>query len=550
MPEPGGAGADSPQDADSPLLQVRREKLRSLRDRGIDPYPHAYDRSHTSAGAAALFEAGESEHGEGHRTGPVSVAGRVVRRSGMGRATFLGLQDGHGRIQVLLRKNNLPGSYDTLSDVDIGDWVGASGPLFRTRTGEITVEAHEWTVLSKSLRPLPEKWHGLADVEARYRQRYLDLISNDEAMGIAVMRSRLVSALRRFMDGRGFMEVETPVLVPVAAGGTARPFATHHNALGADLYLRIATELYLKRLVVGGMEKVYEIGRIFRNEGVDLTHNPEFTMMESYEAFADYTDVMRMVEEMVSGLASEVLGTTTIEFEGETIDLSPPWPRLDLREEIERRSGIDFLECPDIESLSAGMRSAGFDVGRQMSWGGLLDKLVSDAVEPNLVQPSFLVDYPVEMSPLAKKKRAAAPVIPATPPVIPATSPVIPAKAGIQGRGPGMGSRLHGNDDKTSIHLVERFEGFIAGMEVCNSFTELNDPIDQRERLERQEALHAQFQDEDMERLDEDFVLAMEYGMPPTGGLGIGIDRLVMLFSGRRSIREVVLFPHMRPRQG
>ena len=507
MPELGETGAASPQDAESPLLRVRRDKLQSLRDRGIDPYPHTYDRSHTSAEAASLFEAEEKEHGEGHRTAPVSVAGRIVRRSGMGRATFLGLQDGYGKIQVLLRKNNLPDSYDTLSDIDIGDWVGASGPLFRTRTGEVTVEAAEWTVLSKSLRPLPEKWHGLADVEARFRQRYLDLISNDEAMRIAVMRSSLVSAMRRFMDGRGFMEVETPVLVPVAAGGTARPFATHHNALDSDLYLRIATELYLKRLVVGGMEKVYEIGRIFRNEGVDLTHNPEFTMMESYEAFADYTDVMRMVEEMVSGLASEVLGTTTIEFEGETIDLSPPWPRLDLRDEIRSRSGIDFLGCPDIGSLSAAMKSAGFDVGRQMSWGGLLDKLVSDAVEPNLVQPSFLVDYPVEMSPLAKKKRGAP-------------------------------------------ELVERFEGFIVGMEVCNSFTELNDPIDQRARLEQQEALHAQFEDEDMERLDEDFVLAMEYGMPPTGGLGIGIDRLVMLFSGRRSIREVVLFPHMRSRQG
>ena len=505
MPELDEPGAASPQDAESPLLRVRRDKLQSLRDRGIDPYPHTYDRSHTSAAAASLFEAGETEHGEGYRTGPVSVAGRIVRRSGMGRATFLGLQDGHGKIQVLLRKNNLPDSYDTLSDIDIGDWVGASGPLFRTRTGEITVEADEWTVLSKSLRPLPEKWHGLADVEARFRQRYLDLISNDEAMRIAVMRSSLVSALRRFMDGRGFMEVETPVLVPVAAGGTARPFATHHNALDSDLYLRIATELYLKRLVVGGMEKVYEIGRIFRNEGVDLTHNPEFTMMESYEAFADYADVMQMVEEMVSGLASEVLGTTTIEFEGETIELAPPWPRLDLREEIRQRSGIDFLECPDIESLRAAMNSAGFDVGRQMSWGGLLDKLVSDAVEPDLVQPSFLVDYPVEMSPLAKKKRGAP-------------------------------------------ELVERFEGFIAGMEVCNSFTELNDPIDQRARLEQQEALHAQFQDEYMDRLDEDFVLAMEYGMPPTGGLGIGIDRLVMLFSGRRSIREVVLFPHMRSR--
>jgi lysyl-tRNA synthetase class 2 len=307
------------------------------------------------------------------------------------------------------------------------------------------------------------------------------------------------------MDNLGFMEVETPMLVSIAAGGTARPFSTYHNALGRDFYLRIATELYLKRLIVGGMEKVYEIGRIFRNEGVDLTHNPEFTMMESYEAFADYNDVMTMVENMISYLAKEILGKMSVEFEGNTIDFSPPWPRLQLREAVHTQSGIDFTECPDIQSLKSAMEDAGHTVGQQMSWGGLLDKLVSDVVEPNLIQPTFLVDYPVEMSPLAKKKRG-------------------------------------------SDQLVERFEGFIAGMKIYNAFTELNDPIDQRQRLEHQEALHAQFQEEDMDRLDEDFIHAMEYGMPPTGGLGIGIDRMMMLFSGHKSIREVVLFPHMRNR--
>ena len=342
-------------------------------------------------------------------------------------------------------------------------------------------------------------------MEIRYRQRYLDLISSEEARNIAVMRSRTISGLRRFMDGREFIEVETPVLVPVAAGTTAQPFMTHYNALDRDLYLRIATELYLKRLIVGGLEKVYEIGRIFRNEGVDFYHNPEFTMMESYEAFTDYNDVMRLVEEIVFTLAKEVLGSATVRFDGQEIDLTPPWPRLSLHDEVIRHTGIDFLECDDIESLSTAMKGAGLDVGRQVSWGGLLDKLLSLAVEPKLVQPSFLVDYPVEMSPLAKKKR----------------------------------------DDQ---RLVERFEGFVGGMEICNAFTELNDPIDQRERLEQQESLQAQFQDEEMDRLDEDFLVAIEHGMPPTGGLGLGIDRLVMLFSGQRNIREVVLFPQLRSR--
>lgn len=494
-------------DPENQLMQARLEKLRSLRANGIDPYPHRYDRTHTSDEALRLLERSEAEcmdEGEA-RTDAVSVAGRIVRYRRMGRASFADIQDGHGSIQLLFRRNNLADTYETLKALDIGDWIGAAGPVFRTRTGEPTVEVERWAMLSKSIRSLPEKWHGLNDVEARFRQRYLDLIVNEGARRAAVMRSRMIRAVRRFMDARGFMEVETPILVQVPAGGAARPFSTRHNALQRDLYLRIATELHLKQLIVGGIEKVYEIGRVFRNEGVDSTHNPEFTTMESYEAFADYTDVMDMVERLVFTAAQEALGSAMVEFDGSTIDFTPPWARLDLRQEIMRRSGIDFLEANDIESLKAEMTAIGLDPGRQMSWGGLLDKLLSDTVEPGLVQPTFLVDYPVEMSPLAKKKP----------------------------------------DDP---RLVERFEGFIGGMEVCNAFTELNDPFDQRRRMEEQEALRMRFEWEDADRLDEEFLTAIEHGMPPTGGLGVGIDRLAMVFSGRRSIREVVLFPQLKSR--
>lgn len=494
-------------DPENQLMQARLEKLRSLRANGIDPYPHRYDRTHTSDEALRLLERSEAEcmdEGEA-RTDVVSVAGRIVRYRRMGRASFADIQDGHGSIQLLFRRNNLADTYETLKALDIGDWIGAAGPVFRTRTGEPTVEVERWAMLSKSIRSLPEKWHGLNDVEARFRQRYLDLIVNEGARRAAVMRSQMIRAVRRFMDARGFMEVETPILVQVPAGGAARPFSTRHNALQRDLYLRIATELHLKQLIVGGIEKVYEIGRVFRNEGVDSTHNPEFTTMESYEAFADYTDVMDMVERLVFTAAQEALGSAMVEFDGSTIDFTPPWARLDLRQEIMRRSGIDFLEANDIESLKAEMTAIGLDPGRQMSWGGLLDKLLSDTVEPGLVQPTFLVDYPVEMSPLAKKKP----------------------------------------DDP---RLVERFEGFIGGMEVCNAFTELNDPLDQRRRMEEQEALRMRFEWEDADRLDEEFLTAIEHGMPPTGGLGVGIDRLAMVFSGRRSIREVVLFPQLKSR--
>ena len=490
-------------DALNDLIKARLEKLERLKARGIDPYPHRFHRSHTTQEAISLYESAEAEHGAAARTEAATLAGRLVAFRGMGKATFADLKDGSGRVQALFRRDLLADAYDIIGDLDIGDWLGIAGPLFRTKTGEITVEVHDFTLLCKSIRPLPEKWHGLTDIEARYRQRHLDLISNDEARRVAVMRSRIINTLRRIMDGRGFMEVETPILVPVAAGGMAEPFTTHYNALNRDLYLRIATELYLKRLVVGGLEKVYEIGKTFRNEGLDLTHNPEFTTMESYEAFADYTDVMQMVEQTVHALAQEVLGTATVEFDGHRLDLTPPWHRISLREVIKEHSGIDFLEHSDIESLRTEMRAIGVDVSHQSGWSGLLDKLISSKVEPNLIEPSFLIDYPVAMSPLAKKR-------------------------------------------EDEPRLVDRFEGFVAGMELCNAFTELNDPVEQRRRFEEQEALRDEFPDEETDRLDEDFLVAIEHGMPPTGGLGLGIDRLAMLLSGHRTIREVVLFPQLR----
>lgn len=485
------------------LVQARLEKLESLRKKGVDPYPRNYERTHTAQEAIEHFESVEFS-GEGEsEIDHVSVGGRVTALRGMGRVTFCDILDGSGRIQVMFRSNTLGDEYQTLDYVDIGDWMGVSGSMIRTRTGEVTVQASSFTILCKTLRPLPEKWHGLTDTEVRYRQRYLDLIANPDARKIAVMRSGMVRAIRRFMYRRGFIEVETPILVPVAAGGMAHPFETHHNALSRDLFLRIATELHLKRLVVGGLEKVYEIGRIFRNEGIDANHNPEFTTMESYEAFADYKDVMRLVEELVSTVAAEVTGSVVVEYGDNSIDFTPPWPRLSLVEQIDKYSGIDILEHQEVESLKLAMDANGVDVSNQVSWAGLVDKLISTRVEPNLIAPCFLVDYPVQVSPLAK--RAA-------------------------------------YDDR----LVERFEAFVSGMEIANAFTELNDPIDQRARFEAQEEFRSELPEEEWDRLDEDFLTAIEYGMPPTGGLGMGIDRLAMLLCGQRTIREVVLFPQMR----
>ena len=488
------------------LLLSRREKFQRLRSKGVEPFPHRYRRTHTIGEAVALFRSQEAKEGAQVRTTPVTVAGRIMALRGMGRATFLNIQDVSGSIQVHLRRDVLEQDYNLARDLDLGDFLGAHGPLFLTHTGEVTLEASQITFLAKSMRPLPEKWHGLSDVEMRHRQRYLDLITNQEARRNFRVRSQIISAIRRFLDSQGFMEVETPVLVPVAAGAMAQPFATHHNSLDRDLYLRIATELYLKRLIIGGLDKVYEIGRVFRNEGIDQDHNPEFTLLESYEAYADYNDVMVMVEQMVSTVAQEALGTTKVQFGEDTIDFAPPWRRLSLREEVQRCTGIDFQDFPDASALEGKMKAVGIPVEGRSSRGRLIDKLVTASVEHQLVQPTFLLDYPLEMSPLAKQKP----------------------------------------DDPS---LVERFEGFAGGMEIANAFSELNDPDEQRRRFLEQEDLRREMQlEEDTDRLDEDFLLALEYGMPPTGGLGMGVDRLAMLLTGQTSIREVILFPQLRER--
>ena len=505
----------SEADGNSKYSRLELDRLRKadqLRERGIDPFPARVDRSHSIQDAVELFmECEAAETGRGAdasvRTDLVKVAGRVMARRGMGKMSFLDVRDGSGQVQVQARADVLADDFELLSMLDIGDFVSVSGPVMRTRRGQISVEAHGFGIISKSMRPLPEKWHGLQDAETRVRQRYLDLLSNERAMENARARSKVASSVRRFMEERGFIEVETPILVPVAAGGFAEPFETYHNALGRGLFLRIATELYLKQLIVGGMDKVFEIGKIFRNEGIDADHNPEFTTMESYEAYADYNDVMRMTEDLVAFVAEEVNGTTVVPVpdgeEGETIDLAPPWPRLDLRQAIIDASGIDFQACPTRDALAAAMHERGMHVEANSTWQQLLDKVISASVEPSLVAPTFLVDYPLAMSPLAKKKP--------------------------------------GYED-----VVERFEAFVLGRELANAFTELNDPVDQRERFEEQERQREEFDDVEADRLDESFLLAVEHGMPPTGGLGIGIDRLAMLVTGESSIREVTLFPQLR----
>lgn len=484
----------------------RLEKLNNIRSRNIDPYPHRFPRTHTIKAATALFQQQEGSNAEGPQ---VSVAGRIMAQRSMGKATFMDLRDNSGKIQVYLRRDTIGDEkYQYLHDFDIGDFMGVSGKVFRTKSGEVTVQVSDFTMLSKSLLPLPEKWHGLTDVEKRYRQRYLDLISSEETRNIFVVRSRLIAAIRRFFDGRGFIEAETPVLLPVAAGAMARPFSTYHNELEQTLYLRIALELYLKRLIIGGLDKVYEIGRIFRNEGLSIKHNPEFTMLESYEAYADYNDVMAMVEQMACSVAQEVAGTLEFHSGENVIKLTPPWKRVYLRDELNSRCGVDFLDPKyrDLAALREKARALGVETDDTMSWGRVVDKLFSTFVEPTLIQPTFVLDYPVEISPLAKAK-------------------------------PG------------EPRLVERFECFIGGMEVANAFTELNDPLEQRKRFEEQERMRAMMGDEEVERLDEDFLTAMEYGMPPTGGLGVGIDRLVMILTNQQSIREVILFPQLKTKE-
>ena len=483
-------------------LASRRAKLSRIRERGIEPYPPRVRRDCTAAEAVARFEEAETV-GQTESVAGLHLAGRIVSMRVMGRAAFLDLRDASGVVQAMFRQNVLGDEYALLQDLDLGDFLGVSGDMMRTRTGQPTIEAHSLTILAKGMRPLPEKWHGLRDVETRYRQRYLDLIANPEISETFVQRSRIISGIRRFFDGRGFIEVDTPILVPIPAGAHARPFVTHHNALDEQLYLRIATELYLKRLIVGGLDKVYEIGRVFRNEGIDQDHNPEFTLLESYEAYADYNTVMEMVESLVSSLAQDVHGSMQIAMGDDIIDFTPPWPRLSLREELLRRSGIDIEDYPDAESLTRIAWDLGLEPAPREVRGRLIDKMLSVYVEPHLVQPSFLMDYPEDMSPLAK-----------------------------------------GHPDKPGY--VERFEAFAAGMEIANSYTELNDPEVQRARFAAQEHQRDAYGDEEADRTDADFLNALEYGMPPTGGLGIGIDRLVMLLTGQSTIRDVLLFPQMR----
>jgi lysyl-tRNA synthetase class 2 len=483
------------------IAQQRRQKLEKLRKRGIDPYPSSYERSHTTRQALELLERQEKKSQT--RTKAVSLAGRLTAMRRMGKTSFADLRDSEGKIQLCFYKDRLDEkALELFQDLDIGDIIGASGRLFRTRTGEPTLDVESFTMLAKSLQPLPEKWHGLADVETRYRQRYLDLIANAPAREVFQVRSRAIAAIRQFLNKRGFIEVETPVLQPSAGGALASPFTTHHNALDQDFYLRIALELHLKRLVVGGFDKVYEIGRIFRNEGVSTQHHPEFTMLESYEAYADYNDVMAMLVEMVSSVSQEILGTTKINFGEDNIDFKPPWKRLTLRDAVEKYSGIDFVKYPTADGLREKMRSLEIEVDPQKNWAKLVDELIKDFVRPKLIQPTIIFDYPLSMSPLAKTK-------------------------------PG------------EERVVERFQAIAGGLEIANAYTELNDPLEQRERFEEQ-LKERQGDDEERWTIDEDYLLALEYGMPPAGGLGVGIDRLIMLLTNQPAIREVILFPQLR----
>jgi lysyl-tRNA synthetase class 2 len=482
---------------ESGLVSERRQKLERLRAEGIDPFPHEFsDREDIAEVRQAHEGLAPGIEAESHHR----VAGRLTARRGHGGAAFLDLRDGSGQIQLHAREDVLgPDAFALLLHLDLGDIVGVEGNAFATRRGELSLEVTRWRLLAKSLRPPPDKFHGLEDVETRYRKRELDLMANEETRELFRIRAQTVTEVRRWLDQHGFVEVETPVLQPLYGGALARPFVTHHNALGRDFYLRIATELYLKRCVVGGMDRVYELGRDFRNEGISPKHNPEFTMLEWYEAYADYEKTARDLELLVSEVAQRVLGTMKIERDGETVDLTPPWRRVPLREAIRERTGVDIAEHPTREELAAAMDS---EPDPAEGWGKLVDGLLSKRVEPELVQPTFVVDYPVELSPFAKAHRSE----------------------------PG---------------LVERWEAFVGGMEIANSFSELNDPDEQRRRFEQQ-AEEMRRGDEEAQPYDEAFVEALEQGMPPTGGVGLGIDRLVMALAGATSLRQTILFPAMR----
>jgi lysyl-tRNA synthetase class 2 len=482
---------------ESDLIRHRKEKLEKLKEKNINPYPYSFVKSHLSSEIIENFDELEGEENE------VKIAGRIVALRPHGKTLFAHLKDGAGKIQIYVKQDEVgKEDFKLFSLFDIGDFLGVTGKVFKTKTGEITIRTTEFQILSKSLRPLPEKWHGLQDKELRFRQRYLDLIVNDEVKRIFLFRTELIKALREFLDDLGFVEVETPTLQPLYGGAFARPFVTHHNTLDIDLYLRIADELYLKRLIVGGFEKVYEICKVFRNEGMDRNHNPEFTMLELYQAYADYNDIMQLYESLLNYAVTKVLGSNQFEFEGNQIYLTPPWKRMPMMEAIKEHTGVDLVGKSEEEIRQAAEDlNVKEDLNRPK--GKLIEAIFETQVQPKLIQPTFITEYPVEMSPLAKYHRE---------------------KEG----------------------LTERFELFMGGCEMGNAFSELNDPVDQRERF-RQQAELAKRGDEEAQVLDEDFIRALEYGMPPTGGLGFGIDRLVMVLTDTHSIREVIFFPQMKP---
>ncbi|ACA58699.1 lysine--tRNA ligase [Candidatus Desulforudis audaxviator] len=479
------------------LLRVRREKLLQLQAQGVPPYGGRYERTHLAAVVVDDYARLEGRE--------LSLAGRLMAKRGHGKAAFGDLQDGSGKVQAYFRLNDLgPEKYELFKTLDIGDFIGIRGTVFKTRTGEVTVAVSDFVLLAKSLRPLPEKWHGLKDVELRYRQRYLDLIINPQSREVFVTRSRIIAAIRRYLDENGFLEVETPMMQTLAGGAVARPFKTYHNALGISLFLRIAPELYLKRLLVGGFDKVYEINRNFRNEGISTRHNPEFTMLEIYEAYADYHDMMNLTERLISSVIEQVFTDHIFPYGEHRLDFNIPWPRYSMLEVVREKTGLDF-ENLSPEEAAVAARDAGLEFDSEPSWAEALNAVFEDKVQPQLVQPTFIYDYPLELSPLAKRHEDAP-------------------------------------------HLVYRFELFIAGREIANAFSELNDPVDQRERFQAQLEKRKRG-DEEAHVFDEDFVTALEYGMPPAGGLGIGIDRLIMLLTDSPSIRDVILFPLLRPRE-
>lgn len=483
-------------------MRVRREKLEHLQSQGIDPFGGKFTRTHVASELKDLYDRYTKEELEGKEE-EVTIAGRIMTKRGKGKAGFAHIQDVSGQIQLYVRKDTVgEAAYEIFKTIDLGDIVGVKGTMFKTKVGELSVKVNDFRLLTKALRPLPEKYHGLKDIEQRYRQRYLDLIMNMESKETFVLRSKIIQAMRRYLDGQGFLEVETPMLHGIPGGATARPFITHHNALDIPLYMRIAIELHLKRLIVGGIEKVYEIGRVFRNEGVSTRHNPEFTMIELYEAYADYQDIMTLTEKLVSHVAKEVLGTTTITYGDYEIDLAPKWTRKHMVDVVKEKTGVDFWQQMTDEEARALAKEHDVEIKETMTYGHIVNEFFEQLVEEELIQPTFIYGHPVEISPLAKKNK----------------------------------------DDE---RFTDRFELFIVGREHANAFSELNDPIDQRERFEAQVKERAAGNDE-AHYMDTDFIEALEYGMPPTGGLGIGVDRLVMLLTNSASIRDVLLFPQMK----